>query len=130
MKIAQLIILTGLLTLGLACGYSKPATTPAQAGTMPSISGLNPASQLSGGSAFLLTVNGTNFAADAVINFNGIAQTTKYVSSTQLTATVSGSAIMNAGTVPVTVTNPGTSGGAYGGGTLPETSAPMNFTVM
>jgi hypothetical protein len=33
------------------------------------------------------------------------------------------------GTVPVTVTNPGTPGGIYGGGTSPATSSPMNFTV-
>jgi hypothetical protein len=31
--------------------------------------------------------------------------------------------------VGATVTNPGTPGGLYGGGTLPETSAPMNFTI-
>jgi hypothetical protein len=29
----------------------------------------------------------------------------------------------------VTVTNPGTAGGVYGGGTSAETSAPMTFTI-
>jgi len=29
----------------------------------------------------------------------------------------------------VTVTNPGTAGGIYGGGTQPETSVAMDFTV-
>ena len=130
MKTAKLILIAGLLTLGLACGYSKPATMAAQAGARPAIKTLNPASQLSGGSEFLLTVNGAGFASDAVINFGGTAQTTKFVSSTQLTATISGSAIMSAGTLAVTVTNPGTAGGIYGGGTLPETSVPMNFTIM
>jgi hypothetical protein len=63
------------------------------------------------------------------VNFNGAAQTTTFVSANQLTAAIPGSADMNSGTVPVTVTNPGTPGGLYGGGTLPETSAPMNFTI-
>jgi hypothetical protein len=45
--------------------------------------------------------------------------------------TVSAADIANAATVPVTVTNPAKSGtGAYGsGGTLAETSGPMNFTI-
>jgi hypothetical protein len=78
-----------------------------------------------------MTVTGTNFAATAVINFGGVAQTTNQVSATQLTATISAADIANAGTVAVTVTNPAIAGtGAYGsGGTLAETSSPMNFTV-
>ena len=63
------------------------------------------------------------------MNFNGAAQATTHVSANQLTAQIPASADMNSGTVPVTVTNPGTAGGLYGGGTLPETSAPMNFTI-
>jgi hypothetical protein len=129
MKTVQVILLIGLITMGMACGYSKPATTAAQPGAIPTLSNLNPASQISGSSAFLLTVNGANFGANAMINFNGAVETTTRVSSTQLTTTISGSAIMAAGTVPVTVTNPGTPGGMYGGGTLAETSAPMNFTI-
>jgi hypothetical protein len=31
--------------------------------------------------------------------------------------------------VPVTVTNPGTPGGIYGGGTSPATSMPMTFMI-
>jgi len=130
MKTTQLILLTGLMTMGLACGYSKPATMPAQPGAMPAISSLSPSSQNSGGSGFLLTVDGANFGARAVINFNGMAQVTMHLSSTRLTATIPASATMNAGTVSVTVTNPGTPGGIYGGGTQAETSASMNFTIM
>jgi hypothetical protein len=46
-----------------------------------------------------------------------------------LTATIPASAVSASGTVPVTVTNPGTPGGQYGGGTTAVTSAPMNFTI-
>jgi hypothetical protein len=98
---------------------------------MPAISELSPNSATAGGAAFMLTVNGSNFASTAVVNWNGTAQTanTAYVSGNQLTVAVPASAIETAGTVQVTVTNPGTSGGVYGGGTLAETSQPMNFTI-
>jgi hypothetical protein len=42
---------------------------------------------------------------------------------------IAATAIMNSGTVPVTVTNPAIPGGIYGGGTAAATSAPMNFTI-
>jgi hypothetical protein len=128
MKIAKTLTLAAAIAMGLGCGYSK-SNTPPQPGTMPAITQLNPASQVSGGAAFPLEVDGANFAANAVINFNGAKQVPTTVSATKLTAMIPASAIMNAGTVPVTVTNPGTPGGPYGGGTLPETSTAMSFTI-
>ena len=126
-KASALIILT---TLTLACGYSAK-TTPAVAGTVPTIAALSPDSAAAGGSDFTLTVNGTNYGGKAVVNWNGTAQTTTIVSSNQLTVAVPAAAIATSGTISVTVTNPGTPGtGLYGsGGTLPETSTPTTFTV-
>jgi hypothetical protein len=114
-----------------ACGYSKKATTPTQTGTIPTIAALAPNNATHGDSAFVLVVNGTNFSSNAVINFNGVAQTTNQVSGTQLTATISAADIATAGTAAVTVTNPAIAGmGAYGsGGTTAATSAPMTFTI-
>jgi len=131
MKNLAIVLLTALTAFTLACGYSSKATTPATAGTTPNITMLSPISTTHGDAAFVLTVTGTNFSSTAVINFAGVAQTTNQVSATQLTATISAADIANAGTVAVTVTNPATAGtGAYGsGGTLAETSAPVNFTV-
>jgi|ERR1039458_6402437 hypothetical protein len=123
------VLLTVLTAFTLACGYSSKATTPAQPGTMPTIVTLSPPNTTHGDPAFVLTVTGTNFSGTAVINFNGTAQTTNPVSATQLTATIPAADIANAGTAPVTITNPGTAGGIYGGGTLPETSAAMTFTI-
>jgi hypothetical protein len=128
MKIVKTLILAAVIAIGLACGYSK-SNMPTQPGTMPAITQLNPASQASGSAAFPLEVDGTNFAANAVINFNGAKQIPTTVSATKLTTMIPASAIMNAGTVPVTVTNPGTAGGPYGGGTSPVTSTAMNFTI-
>jgi hypothetical protein len=125
------MLLTALSAFTLACGYSSKATTPATSGTMPTIATLAPGSATHGDAAFVLTVTGTNFSTTAVINFGGVAQTTNQVSTTQLTATISAADIANAGTVAITVTNPAVAGtGAYGsGGTLAETSGPMNFTI-
>ena len=81
----------------------------------PSISSINPTSVVAGGTGFTLTVNGSNFVSGSVVNFNGAAQSTTYVSPTQLTIAVSASDITNQGTVSITVTNP--SNGVAGGGT-------------
>ena len=56
---------------------------------MPTITTLAPNTASHGDAAFVLTVNGTNFSTTAVMNFNGVAQTTNQVSATQLTATIS-----------------------------------------
>jgi hypothetical protein len=131
MKIAYTLFLAGLLALSMACGgYSKPATTPPAAGTMPTITELAPASMTHGIPAFVLTVNGTDFSGTATIYWNGTAETTTVVSpGTQLMATIPATDLATPGTVAVTVTNPGTPGGVYGGGTSAETSAPMTFTI-
>ena len=123
-------LLTTISAFTLACGYSAKATPPS-AGTTPTIAALSPSSATAGGPAFTLTVNGTNFAGKAVVNWNGVPQPTTIVSGNQVIATVPAAAIAASGTVAVTVTNPGTPGtGMYGGGgTLAETSTPMNFTV-
>jgi hypothetical protein len=119
MKIAKIAFLAGLLAVGLACGYSAKSTPP-MAGTMPN----------SSSSGFVLTVNGTNFNSNATINWNGAAQTTTVVSpGTQLMTTIPATAIATPGMAAVTVTNPGTPGGIYGGGTAAETSNSVTFTI-
>jgi hypothetical protein len=131
MKPFAATLLVTLIAFTLACGYSSKSTPPV-AGSVPTIAQLAPPNATHGGAAFTLTVNGTNFGAKAVVNWNGVAQAsgTTYVSGGQLMLAVPASAITATGTVSVTVTNPGTPGtGMYGGGTLPETSAAMSFTV-
>jgi hypothetical protein len=132
MKTVYTTLLVILIALTLACGYSAK-TTPPVAGTVPAISQLSPNAVTAGSAAFTLTVDGSNFGSKAVVNWNGAAQTanTTYVSGGQLTVAVPASAIAASGTVQVTVTNPGTTGtGLYGnGGTLPETSTAMTFTI-
>lgn len=129
MKIAKTVLLAALLAVGLACGYSSKATTPASPGTLPNITALSPASAPAGSTGVILTVNGTNFNGNAAINWVGTALSTTHVSSNQLMATVPNSDLATSGTAAVTVTNPGTAGGIYGGGTMAATSNSMTFTI-
>lgn len=118
-----------LAALTMACGYSAKST-PATAGSMPAIAQLSPNSATHGGAAFTMTINGSNFASNASVNWNGTRQTTTFITSSQLTIPVSAAMISGTGTIQVTVTNPATGGnGIYGGGTLAETSTPVMFTI-
>jgi hypothetical protein len=128
-KLMKLLMVVLLAATGIGCGYSKPATTPQQPGTMPAIASLVPPSTAAGSSTFALEVDGTNFGSKAVVNFNGAVMATTPVSGTKVMATIPASAVSTAGTAKVTVTNPGTPGGLYGGGTAAAVSAPMDFTI-
>src|SRR6266550_2141755 len=87
---------------------------------VPTITSINPNSCLAGSPQFIMTVNGTNFVAASSVLWNGTALTTTFVSSTQLTATVTAALVANAGTASVTVVNPVPGGG---------TSNPQTFTI-
>jgi hypothetical protein len=86
----------------------------------PVIASLSPTSVVAGSAATMLTVNGTGFVANSVVNWNGSALTTSYVSATQLTATIPAANLTTAATPSITVVNPAGSGG---------TSSPVTFTV-
>jgi hypothetical protein len=79
-------------------------------GSSPTLSSLSPASAAVGGPPFTLTVNGGNFVSGSVVQWNGAARATTFVSSSQLTAAIPASDIASGGEAQVTVTNPG--GGA------------------
>jgi hypothetical protein len=64
-----------------------------------------------GGPQFTLTVNGTGFVSNSVVNWNGTALATQFVNQSQLTATVPAADIATATTGWVTVVNPAPGGG-------------------
>ena len=127
-----------VLFLAILCfgcgGYSAPKTATPQAGFVPVIAAIVPNTANHGDPAFTLTINGSTFSANAVVTWNGLAQTsTTHPAPNQLTVAIPASAIATAGSVMVSVTNPGSStpGGPYGGGssTMSETSNSMTFTI-
>src|SRR6202166_2901446 len=122
------IVILGIVSLvflaGCASGTSQPlnnqSSPPSGSNPTPTITTISPGSTAAGGTAFTLTVNGTNFVAASVVNFGGSADATTFVSTTQLTAAIPAAAIASSSTAAVTVTN-----AAPGGGT----SNAVNFTI-
>ena len=69
----------------------------------PVVNTLNPSSAQAGAPAFVLTVNGSQFASQSLVLWNGTALSTTYVSNSQLTAQVTAQDIATAGTANVQV---------------------------
>jgi hypothetical protein len=89
---------------------------------VPVITSLSPSSVAPGASAFILTVNGSNFVPGSVVHWNGSARATSYndAESNRLTASIPATDVAVAGTATVTVFNPAPAGG---------TSNATTFTV-
>ena len=128
MKIISVLWLT-VLCVGCGGYGSSTKVTPPQPGAVPAIAQLAPNTVTAGAPSFMLTVNGSNFAGNSVVNWGSATPSTTFVTGKQLMTAIPASMITTAGTVSVTVTNPGTPGGQYGGGTMAETSNAMTFTI-
>ncbi len=85
----------------------------------PAILSLSPSSAAAGSPAVAMVITGSNFASNCVARWNGTAVETTFVDARHVTASVPGSLLVNAGVIPVTVTNP--SG---------LTTSPATFTVI
>ena len=72
---------------------------------------LQPDATAPGGPQFTLTVNGTGFVSSSVVNWNGNALATQFVSASQLAATVPAANIATDSTASVTVATPAPGGG-------------------
>jgi hypothetical protein len=84
------------------------------------LSALNPTSVLAASGAFTLTLTGTGFVPASMVRWNGADRPTTFVSTTQLTAQIPASDVLNAGTAQVNVFNPTPGGG---------TSSALTFTI-
>lgn len=125
MRTLYILALTTCLAAGSGCGYSsKNGMTASSA---PVISELAPNDASAGGPAFTLTVNGSKFVNGAVVYWNGATRATRFVSPTQVTASISATDIADNATVSVLVKNPGGTG-IYSN-QPGQSSNPMSFTV-
>jgi hypothetical protein len=126
------LLLLFLTLAAFGCGYSRP-NQMTQAGIVPMVAAIMPPSQLHGGSNFTLTVTGSNFNANAVVNWNAMPQpNTTHPMANTLSVMIPAADIAAAGMAQVSVTNPGstTPGGPYGGSNTPsETSNNMTLTI-
>ena len=88
---------------------------------VPLLSSLNPTSMIIGSSEFTLTLTGDNFVKTSIVSFNNEQVSSRYLSRTQMEATIPSTAITNPGSYLVKVINP-----APGGGD----SSPLTFSVL
>ncbi len=108
-------ILGTVLGAALVLLSALGVTSPASAGTTNPVPFINqplvPDVVTPGGMGFTLTVNGTGFVMGSVVNWNGRARGTMFVSSSKLTATILASDTATPRTASVTVLSPGPGGG-------------------
>ncbi len=104
-------------TLLPAPNSSTPLDVPLN-NPVPTLASISPTNALAGSGAFTLTANGTNFNNSSVVQWNGVARTTTFVSATQITAAITAADVLAAGTATVTVQNPAPGGGTTSGQTF------------
>jgi hypothetical protein len=107
---------TFTLTVTNAAGTSVTASITVTVGNpVPIVISLLPAHANAGAAISILTVTGTSFVSGAMINFNGKAENTTFVSASQLIGTVPAADNSQGGSLQVTVTNPAPGGGTSAG---------------
>jgi trimeric autotransporter adhesin len=87
---------------------------------VPAVSSIAPTTAQAGAAPLTLTLNGSSFFSASIVQWNGGARATTFVSNTKLTAAITVSDLVSPGTSNVAVSNP-----TPGGGTSPSTS----FTI-
>jgi hypothetical protein len=85
----------------------RPLPIPIIINLNPTISSLSPVGAVVGGGDFTLSIFGSNFSANASVQWNQANRTATFVSSTQLTAQITAADIATVISVTVTVSNPG-----------------------
>jgi hypothetical protein len=119
----RVLLVCALFCVGVGCGGGGGASNGGGGSSpnpVPSLGGLSPNSAVVGSAALTVTASGSNFIPSSVIEWNGTAVSTTYVSATSLTAQIPASDLASAATANVIVQNP-----APGGGT----SSSISFTV-
>jgi hypothetical protein len=108
------------VTVSNGSGSASPAVSFQVSAAAPTITSLSPSTSVAGGVGFALTVTGTDFTQDTVIEWDGSPRATKFANLTTLTAQILAADIANAGTNSVVAVNPQGVGAA---------SAPFPFIV-
>ena len=93
-------------------------TTPAN--PLPTLLSVSPDSATAGAGPVSITVTGSNFIQNSVVQLNTTALATTYVNSTKLNAVIPASSLTSAGSMNISVVNPPSGGG---------TSSTVTFTV-
>jgi uncharacterized protein (TIGR03437 family) len=92
--------------VSLIIGPAKPAANP-----VPAITSLAPSTVQARSGAFSLLVNGSGFVPNSLVQWNGTARPTSFVSATLLAASISANDVSTGGTRSVSVVTPAPGGG-------------------
>jgi hypothetical protein len=112
----------GLPWTGLATATSSTITVNAP---IPSVTALTPGQvEAAQGNPITLTVTGSGFVSESIVDWNSTALATSYVSSTELMATIPASDLTSPGSFSITVTNPAPGGGVSPSKTFQVQSSP------
>jgi CSLREA domain-containing protein len=90
---------------------NKALVTLPSANPRPALESLLPASATAGSQSVSLTVRGSAFAPDAVIQVNGANRPTQYLTSNELRTTLATADLASAGSLTIRVVNPEPGGG-------------------
>jgi len=101
----NLALAIGLLVLGV------PTWAISTPNPVPLLNPLVPAATVPGGPDFALAVTGAGFVSGSVVEWNGNALTTSFVSSSKLIATVPAARLVAPTTATITIVSPGPGGG-------------------
>jgi len=101
---------------------------PPVANPLPTLSGLDPALVVAGGTGLVLTARGTGFVSSSVVRWDGADRPTTYVDQATLTATIAASDVANADTIGITVFSPMPGGGETAA--LPFVVLPAGLTSL
>ncbi len=113
MKRSWTTLAVAFAALFAAAGCGGTNTT-FQVNTGATLTFLSPADATAGGQGFTLTVNGSGFVSNTVVQWNGKNRTTTFVSATQVTAAINTADIASAGTIFVQTLNPNPAQGGNG----------------
>jgi hypothetical protein len=88
LQVSCLILLPVMFLAGCSGSSSTSGGTTPPAETSPAVTSISPTSAMAGSGSLTLTVNGSGFLTTTTVQVGGVADVTSYVSSTQVTATV------------------------------------------
>lgn len=107
-----------------------PPPPPPPPNPVPSISSISPGFIPVGAAAQSITISGTNFVSASTVSFNGTGHAATFVSSTQLTLTLSAAEQANPACYTVAVNNPSPGGGASNAGNFAVRNAASPIYVV
>lgn len=125
---SDLLAGTGTLTVQLANPAPGGGTSSGASVTVenpaPVLTTISPSSVEAGASATTITVSGSSFEPNSVVDWNGTALTTTYQSASSLSAAIPATDLSSATSATVTVVTPGPGGGTSSGDAFTVTAPP------